>query len=137
MTERRGWIVVACSCLWAGVGCIPPEPEPPPPGEEFPPPVQPSLRPADNAEVIASWDFRGCKDGWTPASIAGTTWVCGPIVRGPGGDRTGEGDGWGVGMTEPPAGRTESTLTSPEIHLGGSNDAVFTLSVWHWLDGEA
>jgi hypothetical protein len=129
--------VVTLWCVLAGAMCIPEPPEPPPPGEEFPPPAQPSLRPADGAEVIATWDFGGCKTDWVAAASFGTAWACGPIVRGPAGDRTGEGDGWGVGMAARPAGRTETTLTSPVIALEGTNAQTFTLSVWHWLDGDA
>ena len=83
MMGRLRMMAVVSWCLLAGAVCIPEPPQPPPPGEEFPPPAQPSLRPADDAEVIASWDFSGCKTDWTAETRFGTAWECGPIVRGP------------------------------------------------------
>ncbi|MBI5489359.1 MAG: hypothetical protein HY905_18650 [Deltaproteobacteria bacterium] len=136
MVGRLKMMAVVSWCLVAGAACIP-EPPSPPPTPEFPEPAQPSLRPADDAEVIASWDFGGCKTDWTVDTAVGTPWTCGPILRGPAGDRTGEGDGWGVGMSAAPAGLTETTLTSASITLDGTNANAFTLSVWHWLDAEA
>ena len=109
MMDRLRTTGVALWCLVTLTTCRPEPPQPPPPGEEFPPPAQPSLRPADDAEVIASWDSSGCKTDWTVGTTIGTAWACGSTVRRPAGDRTGQGDVWGWGTAEWSAGLTETT----------------------------
>lgn len=103
---------------------------------QFPESAQPSLMPDPSAETIARWDFAQCGQGWAAEAEAGTAWACGKIRRGPASDRTGDAQGWGVGMDGPPAGRTETTLTSPPVLLDGATGEPFTLSAWQWLDAD-